>query len=98
MESSDKMWSVEGNGKPLLYFCLENPMNTMKWQKDTKLKDELPKSVVSNMLLGKRRQNFRKNEDVEPKWKGHPVVDMSMKVKSDAVENNTAQEPGMLGP
>ena len=31
MESSDKMWStIEGNGKPLQYSCLENPMNSMK--------------------------------------------------------------------
>ena len=30
VESSDKMWSTgEGNGKPLQYSCLENPMNSM---------------------------------------------------------------------
>ena len=34
VESSDKMWSTgEGNGKPLQYFCLENPMKSMKRQK-----------------------------------------------------------------
>ena len=39
-ESSDKMWSTgEGNGKPLQYACLENPMNIMKWQKDRTLKE-----------------------------------------------------------
>ena len=44
LESSDKMWSTgEGNGKPLQYSCLENPMNNMKRQKDEKLKDELPR-------------------------------------------------------
>ena len=44
--TSDEMWStVEGNGKPLQYFYLENPMNTMKRQKDMTLKDELPRSV-----------------------------------------------------
>ena len=43
--SSDKMWSTgEGNGKPLQY-CLENPMDSMKRQKDKTLKDEFPRSV-----------------------------------------------------
>ena len=45
-ESSDKMWSTgEGNGKPFQHSCLENPMNSMKGQKDMTLKDELPRSV-----------------------------------------------------
>ena len=44
VESSDKMWSTgEGNGKPLQYSCLENPMKSMKKQKDRTLKDELPR-------------------------------------------------------
>ena len=52
VESSDKMWSIgEGNGKPLQYSCLENPMNSMRRQKDLILKDELSRSVVPNMLL-----------------------------------------------
>ena len=46
VERSDRMWSTgEGNGKPLLYSCLENPMNTMIRQKVRTLKDELPRSV-----------------------------------------------------
>ena len=46
VERSDRMWSTgEGNGKPLQYSCLENPMNSMEWQKDRALKDELPGSV-----------------------------------------------------
>ena len=46
VERSDRMWSTgEGNGKPLQYSCLENPMNSMEWQKDRALKDELPRSV-----------------------------------------------------
>ena len=53
VESSDKTWSTgEGNGKPLQYSFLENPMNSMKRQKDRTLKDELPRSGVPNMLLG----------------------------------------------
>ena len=52
IERSDKMWSAgEGSGKPLQYFCLENPMNSMKRQKDRTLKEELPRSEVTNMLL-----------------------------------------------
>ena len=35
----------EGNGKPLQYYCLENPMNSMKRQKYRTLKDGLPRSV-----------------------------------------------------
>ena len=46
VERSDRMWSAgEGNGKPLQYSCLENPMNSMKWQNDRTLKDELSRSV-----------------------------------------------------
>ena len=55
VERSDKMWSTgEGNGKPLQYSYLENPMNSMKRQKDKILKDELPRSVgaqYANMLV-----------------------------------------------
>ena len=52
VERADRMWSTgEGNGKPLQYSCLENPMNNMKRQKDRTLKDELPRSVGANMLL-----------------------------------------------
>ena len=46
VERSDRMWSTEeGNGKPLQYSCLENPMNSMKRQKDRILKEELLRSV-----------------------------------------------------
>ena len=52
VESSDRMWSTgEGNGKTLQYSCLENPMNSMKRQKDRTLKEELPRSVGAHMLL-----------------------------------------------
>ena len=52
VERSDRMWSTgEGNGKPLQYCCLENPMNSMKRQNDRILKEELPVQEVPNMLL-----------------------------------------------
>ena len=45
VERSDRMWSTgEGNGKPLQYFCLENPMNSIKRQNDRILKEELTRS------------------------------------------------------
>ena len=77
VESSDKMWSTgEGNGKPLQYSCLENPMNSMKRQKDRTLKDELPRLVGAQYATGEQwRNNPRKNEKMEPKQKQHPVVD-----------------------
>ena len=79
LESSDKIWSTgEGNGKPLQYFCLENPMNSMKSQKDRTLKDELPRSVGAQYATGVQwRNNSRKNEEMEPKQKKHPVVDVT---------------------
>ena len=53
VEKSDRMWSTgEGNGKPLQYSCLENPMNSMKRQKDRTLKDELPRSVGTQYATG----------------------------------------------
>ena len=79
VESSDKTWSTgEGNGKPLQYSCLENPMNSMKRQKDRTLKDELPRSVGAQYATGEQwRNNFRKKEETEPKQKQHPVVDVT---------------------
>ena len=75
MESSDKMWSTgEGNGKALQYSCLENPMNSMKRQKDRTLKEELPRSVGAQYATG---DQWRKNEEMEPKQKQHPVVDVT---------------------
>ena len=76
VESSDKTWSTGGgNAKPLQYSCLENPMNSMKRQKDGTLKDELPSSVGAQYATGEEwRHNSRKNEEMEPKQKQHPVV------------------------
>ena len=75
-ESSDKMWSTgEGNGKPLQYSCLENPMNSMKRQKDRTLKDELSRSVGAQYAtVDQWRNNSRKNEEAESKKKQHPVA------------------------
>ena len=79
VESSDKMWSTgEGNGKPLKYSCLENPMNSMKRQKDRTLKDELPRLVGAQYATGYQwRNNSRKNEERESKQKQYPVVNVT---------------------
>ena len=79
VESSDKTWSTgEGKGKPLQNSCLENPMNSMKSQKDRTLKDELPRLVGAQYTTGDQwRNNFRKNEETEQKQKQHPVVDVT---------------------
>ena len=68
VQRSDRMWSTgEGNGKPLQYSCLENPMNNMKRQKYRTLKDELPRSVGAQYATGdKWTNNSRKNEEMEP--------------------------------
>ena len=79
VERSDRMWSTgEGNGKPLQYSCLENSMNSMKRQQDWTLKDELPRWVGAQYATGDQwRNNYRKNEGMEPKQKQYTVVDVT---------------------
>ena len=81
IENSNKTWSTgEGNGKPFQYSCLENPMNSMKRQKDMTPKDELPRSVGAQYATGNQwRTNLKeiKNEEMEPKQKQNPVVDVT---------------------
>ena len=75
--------------KPLQYFCLENPMNSMKRQNDRILKEELPRSVGAQYATGDQwRNNSKKNEETEPK----------QKLNSNAVRRNIVWEPRMLGP
>ena len=50
-------------------------MDSTKRQKDRTLKDELPRSVGAQYAFW--RTNSRKTEEVEPKQKQHPVVDMT---------------------
>ena len=78
-QSSDKTWSTgEGNGKPLQYACLKNPINSMKRQKDRTLKDELSRSVGAQYATVEEcRNNSRKNEEMEPKQKQRPVVNVA---------------------
>ena len=79
VERSDRMWSTgEGNGKPLRYSCLENPMNSMKRKNDSILKGKLLSSVDAQYATGDQwRNNSRKNEGMEPKQNQYPVVDVT---------------------
>ena len=79
VQSSDRIWSTrEGNGKPLHYSCLENPMNSIKRQNDRTLKGELPGLIGAQYATGDQwRNNSRKNEGMEPKQKQHPAVDVT---------------------
>jgi len=58
--------------------ALRTPMNSMQRQKDRTLKDELPRSIGAQYGTGDQwRNNSRKNEEMEPKQKQHPVVDVT---------------------
>ena len=79
VERPNTMWSTgEGNGKPLQYSCLENPMNSRKRQNDRIPKEELPRSVGAQYATGDQwRNNSRKSEGMEPKQKQYPAVDVT---------------------
>ena len=79
VERSDRLWSTgEGNAKAFQYSCLENPMNSMKRQKDRTLKDEFPRSVGAKYATGDQwRNNSRKKERMEPKQEQYPAVDVT---------------------
>ena len=82
----------KGNGKPLQYSCLENPVNTMERQHDRILKEELLRSVGAQQATGDQwRNNSRKNEGMEPKQKQYPDVDVTGdRARYDAVKSNIA--------
>ena len=93
VESSDNMWSTsEGNGRPLQYSCLENPMSCMKWQKYMALKDELPRLVHDQYANGEElRNSSRRNKEAEPQWKQAQLwICLEVETKSNAVKNNIA--------
>ena len=96
MKISDKMWSIEGgNNIPLQYCCRENPMKSMKRQKDMISEDGPPSQKVYDMLLGKSRgQLLIAPERIKQldQSRNHAQLWMCLvvKVKSSAVENNTA--------
>ena len=92
------MWSTgEGTSKPLQFSCLENVMNSMKRQRDVRLKDEPPRSVGVQHPTGQEQRNrFRKNDQAEPNWKQCPAVSGGQS-QVRCCKNTIAQEPGTLG-
>ena len=99
VESPDKMWST-GNGNLLQYSGLENPMNSMKRQKDRALTDELPRSVGAQKAAGDQWiNNSRKNGEMEPKQKQHPAVNVTGdRGKVRCCKQQYYIEPGTFGP
>ena len=93
VERSDRMWSTgEGNGKPRQYSCLENPMNSMKRQKDRTLKDELPRSVgtqyateISGEITPERMKTWSQSKNNTQLWMG-----LVIEARYDAVKSNIA--------
>ena len=71
---------------------LENPMNSMKRQKDRTLKDELPRLVGAQCATGDQwRNNSRKNEEMEPEQNNtHLWMCLVIEARSDAVKSNIA--------
>ena len=93
VERPDRMWSTgEGNSKPLQYSCLENPMNSMKRQKDRTLKDEFPRSVGAKYATGDQwRNNSRKNEGMKTKQKQHQLwMGLVIEARSNAAKSSIA--------
>ena len=69
-------------------------MNSIQRQKDRTLKDELPRSVGAQYATGDQwRNNSGKNEEMEPKQKQHPVVD----VTSDGSKVRCCKEQHCIG-
>ena len=87
VEKSDRMWSTgEGNGKPLQYSCLENPMNSINRQNDRILKEELPRSVGAQYATGDQwRNNSRKDEGMVFIFWDYMEQNISLKISSFAL-------------
>ena len=93
VESSAKLWSTGGeNGKPLQYSCRENPMNSMKRQKDTMPEDESPRLVGVQYATGEELRNSSKRVKRLGQSRKDTQLWMRLvvKVKSDAINNKTA--------
>ena len=93
VESSDKMWSTgEGTGKPLQYYCLQNPMNSMKRQKDRTLKDELPRLTGTPFATGENWRNNSRKDKRQSQSENNIQLWMwlVMEVKFNAIKNNIA--------
>ena len=77
VERSHRAWSAgEGNGKPLQYSYLENPMNSRKRQNDRIPKEELPRSLGTQYATGDRDIQKKYCSD-RGEWKNIAVLKYS---------------------
>ena len=92
VESSDKTWSTgEGNAKPLQYSCLDNPMNSMKRQKDRTLKEELPRLVGAQYAVGESGEITPEKMKRQSQSENNTQLWMLvMEVKFNVVKSNIA--------
>jgi len=68
VQRSDRMWSTgEGNGKPLQYSCLENPMNSMKRQNYRILKEKLLLEI-SGEITPERMKGWSQSKKNSQLW------------------------------
>ena len=93
VERSDRMWSTgEGNGKPLQYSCLENPMKNMRRQNDRILQEELPRLIGAQYATGdqwrnnsRRIKGWSQSKNNSQLWMG-----LVIEARPDAVKSNIA--------
>ena len=93
VERADRMWSTgEGNGKPLQYSCLENPMNSVKRQNDRTLKEELPRSGGAQYATGDQWRNNSRRMKGWSQSKNNTQLWMGLvtEARSDAIKSNIA--------
>ena len=92
VERSGRIWSTgEGNGKPLEYSCLDNPMNSMKRQKDRTLKEELPRSVGAQYAVGESGEITPEKMKRQSQSENNTQLWMLvMEVKFNVVKSNIA--------
>ena len=94
-------WKGEWQTTPV--YLLWEPHKLYKKAKTYDTKMSPPIWKVSNMLLGKSREQLLIAPE-RMKWLGQSRNDIQLwvcleiKVKSDPVKNSIAQDPGMLGP
>ena len=91
LDNSDKMWSTrERNGKPLQCFCLNNPMNSVKRQKNMTPEEESPRLIGVQYDTGKSRE-IASERMKRVGQSGHNAqlwICLVVKVKSGAVKKN----------
>ena len=96
VKNSDETWPTGGgNGNPLQYSCLENPVNSMEKQKDMTPEDEPHRLVSVQYATGEEQRaitnSSTKNKAVGPSGNDAQLwMCLVIKVKSDAINYNIA--------